>query len=171
VEKRAQWCISLVLWRLARLRQLRDVRQICHRSLAILLVILYDRRFCRFASHPRDWLRCGLGLRPLLVAEYRVIVAGDCAGGTRSLGRCGLSGEPLFLETDFAAALVAVPENEEQDCTISVFVLSRCQKKGSLTHHSQTHDQIRSRGQGWEPEFQEVHNAPQSCSHSTLRRD
>jgi hypothetical protein len=119
---RCAHCALLLLRRLARIGQLRDIRQICQRRLAILLVILDDCRLSRLTRNPGHWLGSGCRLLPLLVAEDRVVIAGDGAGGARSFGGGGLSGETLALETHFAAALVAVPEDKEQDFIMLVFV-------------------------------------------------
>lgn len=125
----------LLLWCIARLRQLRDVWQIGNCRLAFFLVVLDDRWLSRLARHLGDWLGCSFGLLPLLVAKDRVVVAGDCAGGAGSFSGGCFYGEALFLETHFAAALVAVPEHEEQNCRALVTIPCRCEN--AITYSSQ----------------------------------
>jgi hypothetical protein len=99
---------SLACRRFCRVGKMRNTRQIldCRR-----------RRLVRLLTITDDERRSGLAVdrRGLLFAKYRVVILVDRGGAARCCRACVFYCEALFLEARLAAALVAVPEDEEED--------------------------------------------------------
>ena len=60
----------------------------------------------------------------------RWLVSGVVGDLLFQLGGLGFGEETLFLETGFAAAFVAVPEDEEEDWQVRAVLVTRCKKYG-----------------------------------------
>lgn len=116
---------SLLLNRHRRLRNLAGlrVRQVAHarhirHARSRFPIILDNERLRRMFSLCRRPHRFAFRLVAKDGIGVVLLVDGGCGAGARGLALFG--GEAVFFEACFAAALVAVPEDEEEDCEMLV---------------------------------------------------
>jgi hypothetical protein len=132
----------------------------------LILTIFLDSRSDLLSNLIIDSALASLGIRSVEIRPFVSFFAVCVCCCARFAGFALLD---LAVETDLLAALVAVPEDEHEDCRRwSVRAGKLCtmgEGREELTENRQTHDYIRSADQEGEADLQEIDDVPEDAGY------